>query len=71
MDISPRLEPPPSIFLVPMVQGILLLLLFCALVFRVDELTLFCLVLLVLGAGCSLWSRASLKAVHCSLLVDR
>jgi uncharacterized protein (DUF58 family) len=67
----PLFEAPESAFLIPLVQIFLIFCLFFALLFDVGELTLFSLILLALGLGANLWSRASLSRLTCSINLDR
>ena len=59
-------EPAGSIFLIPFVQTFLVLGLFLSLLYNLPELTIFTLLILSLGLGAYLWSRASLNKVQLS-----
>jgi len=67
----PLHEAPASIFLVFFVQVFILLCLFFALIFGVAELTLFSLIVLAIGIGAYLWSRASLNRITCKITLNR
>lgn len=67
----PLLEAPASVFLIFFVQAFMLLCLFFALTYDVTELTLFSLIILAIGLGAYLWSRASLNRVTCKMTLNR
>ena len=67
----PLLEAPTSAFLIFFVQVFMLLCLFFALLYNVAELTLFALIILAMGLGSYLWSRASLNHVRCKIALNR
>ena len=64
-------EAPASAFLILIAQVFMLVCLFLALLYEQAELALFALVLLVMGVGSNLWSRASLKHVDCQIALNR
>ena len=64
-------EPGTSAFLIPFSLFFIALLLFLALLFRVNELTQFCLSILIIGIGTYLWSRISIKGVTCGIVTDK
>jgi len=70
--MSPSLvERPASVFLILFVQAFMLISLFFALIYNVTELTLFALIVLAMGLGAFLWSRASLNHVDCKIVLNR
>jgi uncharacterized protein (DUF58 family) len=64
-------EAPASAFLIFIVQVFMLFSLFFALLYDEAELTLFSLIILALGLGSYLWSRASLNHVDCKIALNR
>ena len=67
----PLFETPASIFLIFFIQVFILFFLFFALLYDVAELKLFTLIVLAMGLGSYLWSRASLNQVKCSIALNR
>ncbi|MGD2272934.1 MAG: hypothetical protein PVI06_21230, partial [Desulfobacterales bacterium] len=67
----PLLEAPASAFLIFIVQFFMLFCLFFALLYDVAELTLFTIIILVMGVASYLWSRASLNHVQCKIALNR
>jgi uncharacterized protein (DUF58 family) len=65
------LEAPASIFMVFFVQAFLFICLFLALIFDVTELTLFSLIILMIGLVAYFWHRASLNRVTCEVTMNR
>jgi uncharacterized protein (DUF58 family) len=67
----PLIEAPASAFLIFIVQVFMFFCLFFALLYDVAELTLFALIVLAMGLGSYLWSRASLNHVECKIALNR
>ena len=65
------LEGPTSIFLVLFIQVFIFLCFFFSLIYGVGELTLFALIILVLGLGAHMWSRISRNHVSCKIMLSR
>ncbi|RKX94541.1 MAG: hypothetical protein DRP84_06785 [Spirochaetes bacterium] len=64
-------ESTSSIFMVPFVQLIMLLLLILAFTYHVTELGVFSLIILVIGIGSYLWSRVSLHKIKFTIKFDK
>jgi len=72
MEYQSNNESASSIFMVFFVQLIMvLLLLILALTYNVTELTVFSLIILVIGIGSYLWSRVSLHKIKCTIKFDK
>jgi uncharacterized protein (DUF58 family) len=69
--MPPLDEAPTSAFLILIVQVFMLFCLFFALLYNVAELTLFALIILAMGLGANVWSRASLNHVECKIVFNR
>jgi uncharacterized protein (DUF58 family) len=61
----------PSIFIVPLVQILVGVLLFIALLHGQRDLTILALLVLGVTIGARLWSRLSLSGIRCSSMVDK
>lgn len=61
----------PSIFIVPLIQFLVGVFLFIALLHRQRDLTVWALLVLGITIGARLWSRLSLSGIKCSLMVDK
>jgi len=64
-------EPVASLYFVGLAQVIIFVFLFLSLVFKITELTFFCVVILVIGAGTYLWSSISRRGVTCRVEADK
>lgn len=64
-------EPVASLYFVGLAQAIIFVFLFLSLIFRISELTFFCVVILVIGAGTYLWSSISRRGVTCRVEADK
>jgi uncharacterized protein (DUF58 family) len=60
-----------SLYIVPPVEFLVGIVLFCALLFRQGDLAILALVALVVGQGARLWSRFSLAGIQCTCRVDK
>jgi len=67
----PLFEAPASAFLILLVQAFMLFCLFIALLYDATELALFALIILAMGLGSNLWTRASLNLVTCKISLNR
>jgi uncharacterized protein (DUF58 family) len=61
----------PSIFIVPLMQFLVGVCLFVALLHGQRDLTVLALLVLGITIGARLWSRLSLSGIRCSLIVDK
>jgi uncharacterized protein (DUF58 family) len=61
----------PSIFIVPLIQFLVGVFLFVALLHGQQDLTVWALLVLGITIGARLWSRLSLSGIRCSLMVDK
>ena len=64
-------RPLPSVFIVPLMEFLVGVCLFIALLFGQRELTLLGLLVLGITIGARLWSRLSLSGIRCSVMVDK
>jgi uncharacterized protein (DUF58 family) len=61
----------PSVFIVRLVQFMVGICLFIALVYGQRDLTILALLVLGIGIGTNLWSRLSLSGISCASVVDK
>lgn len=64
-------EPMASLYFISLTQAIILVFLFLSLLFQITELTLFCIIMLVIGAGTYLWGSISRRGVTCRVAADK
>jgi hypothetical protein len=61
----------PSLFIIPLIQFFVGVLLFIALLQSQRDLTVLALLVLGVAIGARLWSRMSLSGIKCSSMVDK
>lgn len=69
--MRPELEPRTSAFTIIFVQLIIFVFFFLSLLYGVSELTLFALIIHMIGFVSYLWSRASVNRVKCKIILNK
>jgi uncharacterized protein (DUF58 family) len=71
MDSDQNLQREPTIFSYPLIQMMVAILLFIALLYRQRDLALLTLLILLLMASSKIWSRMSIAKVSCRISTDK